>query len=92
MFNKNLFYLIGTGFLLLLCVTLLIITANQDSNSTLEVKPTKHVERNPSIDIDDISFANNTLVIKNISQMKYEITISYFPVKIQIKLDSLILV
>ena len=69
--------MIGTGFFLLLCVPLLIITANQDSNSTLEVKPTKHVERNPSIDIDDISFANNTLVIKNISQMKYEVTISY---------------
>ena len=91
--------MIGTGFFLLLCVPLLIITANQDSNSTLEVKPTKHVERNPSIDIDDISFANNTLVIKNISQMKYEVTISYLnrnvtqeyeDTTIEIDIDSLI--
>ena len=91
--------MIGTGFFLLLCVPLLIIIANQDSNSTLEVKPTKHVERNPSIDIDDISFANNTLVIKNISQMKYEVTISYLnrnvtqeyeDTTIEIDIDSLI--
>lgn len=77
MFNKDLTYLIGTGFFILLSVYLLIITVSRDRNSTLEVRPTKHVESTPSVNIDDISFANNILVIRNSSRIKYDLTISY---------------
>ena len=66
MFNKDFTYLIGTGFFILLCVSLLIITISRDHNSTLEVTPTKHAESNPSVNIDDISFANNILIITKI--------------------------
>ena len=99
MFNKDFTYLIGTGFFILLCVSLLIITISRDHNSTLEVTPTKHAESNPSVNIDDISFANNILIIKNSSRMKYDLTISYLnwnvtqrceDATIEIDIDSLI--
>ena len=99
MFNKDFTYLIGTGFFILLCVSLLIITISRDHNSTLEVTPTKHVESNPSVNINDISFANNILFIKNSSRMKYDLTISYLnrnvtqrceDATIEIDIDSLI--
>ena len=98
MFNKDLFYLIGTGFCILLFATLLIFTANRDGNSSLEV-PTRDADSNPSRDVDDISFANNILIIKNASRMKCELTISYLNRKftqeyedamIKIDIDSLI--
>ena len=98
MFNKDLFYLIGTGFCILLCATLLIFTANRDDNSSLEV-PTRDADSNPSRDVDDISFANNILIVKNASRMKCELAISYLNRKftqeyedamIRIDIDSLI--